>query len=431
MAENKKVLIVTYYWPPSGGAGVQRWLKFTKYLPKYGWDPIVFTPENPQFDLKDESLVKDVNAAVDVLKFPIWEPYGLFKKLTGTKELKQGQILEDNSNSAIKSLIVFLRGNLFVPDPKRFWVKPSVEYLQGILKTNDIKHIITTGPPHSVHLIGLKLKYLNPSLTWMADFRDPWTEWDIMKQFKMLPFVEKKHRKLEKEVLKVADVVLATGDQAAVDLKALGAKRTKVYTNGYDADIKSRHIPAEKKEGLSLLHLGMLNENRMPGHLFQALDDSLAKERFNFQFRLTGIISPIVLDKINSLNYLQRHLSVQDSIDYQDLIQEYEKADVLLLLQTNSKESNSQLPGKLFEYLAQKKPILAFGDPESDVAKILNETNSGVMLSYADEKGIKKAVSDLINGTYGSAFEFIGIEKYSREEVTKRLAALLDDFDHS
>ena len=124
--ELKPVLIVTYYWPPSGGAGVQRWLKFSKYLPSYGWRPIIFTPENPDFDLKDESLVHDIHPEVEVLKFPIWEPYSIFKKLSGQKELKQGQILEDANNSLLKQLAVWLRGNLFVPDPKIFWVKTGI-----------------------------------------------------------------------------------------------------------------------------------------------------------------------------------------------------------------------------------------------------------------------------------------------------------------
>ena len=143
----KPILIVTYYWPPSGGAGVQRWLKFSKFLPEFGWRPIIFTPENPDFDLKDESLLKDINPEVEVLKFPIWEPYRIFKKLTGQKEIKQGQILESSKRSSLKSLAIWIRGNLFVPDPRVFWVKPSVNYLQGILETNGIKHIITTGPP--------------------------------------------------------------------------------------------------------------------------------------------------------------------------------------------------------------------------------------------------------------------------------------------
>ena len=130
--EKKKVLIITYYWPPSGGAGVQRWLKFSKYLPEFGWKPVIFTPEKPDFNLKDESLRKDINPDIEVLKFPIWEPYKIFKLLSRNKKLNQGQVLEGAKTSVFKKIAIWLRGNLFIPDPKRFWIKPSVEYLLSI-----------------------------------------------------------------------------------------------------------------------------------------------------------------------------------------------------------------------------------------------------------------------------------------------------------
>lgn len=431
MGEHKKILIITYYWPPSGGAGVQRWLKFTKYLPKYGWDPMVFTPENPQFDLKDESLLNEINPDVDVLKFPIWEPYGLFKRLTGTKKLKQGQILEDRSNGLLKKMSIFIRGNLFIPDPRRFWVKPSVNYLNDLIRTNGVKHVITTGPPHSLHLIGLKLKYHNPAITWFADFRDPWTEWDILKKFDLLPFTKKKHRKLEEEVLKVADVTLATGDKAGQDFKRLGARRTAVFTNGFD--LVRTTSQEEEKDSLktTLLHLGMLNENRLPKTFFNLLENALAEGKFELKLKLTGINSALVLAFIKEKKRLSESLEVSSSLPYHELQEEYNSADILLLLQTNSKESNSQLPGKLFEYLAQKKPILAFGDPTSDVAHILKETGSGMMIDYNDEEEIRAVVDQILQGNFGVDFKYEGIEKYSREEITKSLVALLNEFDHA
>lgn len=429
MKENKKVLIITYYWPPSGGAGVQRWLKFTKYLPDLGWDPIIFTPENPQFDLRDESLETEVHSNVDVLKFPIWEPYSLFKRVSGTKELKQGQVLEDQSNSWLRKFSVFIRGNLFIPDPRRFWIKPSVNYLKEIIRTNEIKHVITTGPPHSMHLIGLQLKYLNPSIYWLADFRDPWTEWDIMKKFHMLPFVKRKHRSLEQKVLKAADLTLATGNLAAEDLKALGARRTAVLTNGFDEDVINREPKANSGSGLCLLHLGMLNENRLPLHFFQCLNRGLQRNKNEFEFRLTGIISPIVEGVLSELTTLKGVLHINDSIPHAQLTEEFKKADILLLLQTDSKESRSQLPGKLFEYLAQKKPILAFGDPTSDVSRILQQTSSGVMLSYDHSEAIEEVVQEILAGTFQKRFEFKEINQFSRKNITAKLADLLGSFD--
>lgn len=427
MEEKRKVLIITYYWPPSGGAGVQRWLNFTKYLPDYAWEPIVFTPENPQFDLKDHSLKSAVDPRVDVLKFPIWEPYNLFKRISGTKELKQGQILEEKSNNWIKQFSIFLRGNLFIPDPRRFWVKPASQYLKEIIESNEIKHVITTGPPHSLHLIGLNLKYHNPSITWLADFRDPWTEWDIMKQFRMLPFVRKKHERMEKEVLKVADATMATGEEAANDLNRLGARKTAVFTNGYDHEkLPFQELTTSKY--LRILHLGMLSEGRLPLFFFKALNDTLGPDELALKIQFTGIVSPVVIGAIDELTELKKVVGIKDSVPFDELKFEYQNSDILLLLQTSKQESKVQLPGKLFEYLSQKRPILAFGDPQSDVAKILDETNSGIMIAYDDLQSIETVVEELRQGVFGKAFTYQHIEQFSREEIAKQLAAFLNTF---
>ena len=431
MTEGEKVLIITYYWPPSGGAGVQRWLKFTKYLPENGYDPIVFTPENPSFDLVDESLVKDVSPKVDVLKFPIWEPYQLFKKLTGTKEVKQGQILEEGKKSLVKQFSIWLRGNLFMPDPRVFWVKPSVNYLAGIIESNGIKKVITTGPPHSVHLIGLKLKMRHPSLTWLADFRDPWTEWDIMRQFSIMPFRWKKHQKLEQQVLKVSDAVLATGKTAAADFKRLGARRAYAITNGFDeADIPETKTSRSAK--FTLAHVGMVNENRNPIRLFQALEELLSEGEITDQIAIefTGILSPLVLEEIDKYPKVKKMVSLKDSVPHKEVSEVYAKSDVLLLFQTDSKEAHSQLPGKLFEYLAARKPVLALGAEESDVAEILRNTNAGKMMAYQDKAAIKAFIIEEYQAwkRQESNWKFENIDQFSRRKLTQELSSILSQF---
>src|SRR6185295_13357036 len=176
----KKVLIITYYWPPSGGSGVQRWLKFVKYMPQFGLAPFVFTPENPSFEVRDESLLRDVPSEAEIIHFPIWEPYRLFNTISavfGKKKISQVDQVATGKRSLFQKITSWIRGNLFIPDARKFWVKPSVTILYDLLKSNAINTIITTGPPHSLHLIGLMLKQQNPSLKWIADFRDPWSEW--------------------------------------------------------------------------------------------------------------------------------------------------------------------------------------------------------------------------------------------------------------
>lgn len=421
--ELKPILIITYYWPPSGGAGVQRWLKFSKYLPEFGWRPIIFTPENPDFDLKDESLLKDIHSEVEVLKFPIWEPYRIFKKLSGQKELKQGQILEDSRRSPLKSLAVWLRGNLFVPDPKLFWVKPSANYLLSILETNGIRHIVTTGPPHSMHLIGARLKMKVPSLTWIADFRDPWTKWEILHEMKISALIWKKHKKLEQQVIKVADSLLVTSPSAAKEFRELGARRVEVITNGFDSDDFSM-VKVQPKEMKIISHIGMLSNQRNPQVLWESLSELALTEQF--KLKLTGIISPEVLNNIEAFEPLKHKLNVQYSIPHAELSGHYAESDLLLLIQTKSDRLQTQLPGKLFEYLQAKKPILCIGDPQSDLAQILRETDSGACFAYEDKTNVMSFLKRFFSGELDLKFQHV--EKYNRRALTEELANWLSEF---
>lgn len=424
--KRKPILVITYYWPPSGGAGVQRWLKFTKYLHEFGWDPIVFTPENPDFDQKDFSLAKDLSPFVEVLKFPIWEPYGLFKRLTGKKELKQGQVLESGNGGFLKKLSIWVRGNFFVPDPKIFWVKPSADYLMSILETNEIKHIITTGPPHSVHLIGKRLKLRNPALIWVADFRDPWSQWDILKRMKISPFIWKKHLKLEQEVLKMADAVLATGPTAAKEFKSLGARNTHFITNGFDAtDIKVEPI-RDKASKFVVSHLGMLSKHRNPENLWQILNELCEDDDFYdaLELRLTGILSTEVESSISTNTRLAERLVANAYVTHDQVYQEYSSSNLLLLLQTNDSGATSQLPGKLFEYLGAKRPILAIGKEGNDISKIIADCSAGQSFQYDSNEDLKTFILQEYEAWKSgvSNWQFNDIEKYERKNLTKELS---------
>ncbi|HEY9116579.1 MAG TPA: glycosyl transferase [Roseivirga sp.] len=424
--ELKPILIITYYWPPSGGAGVQRWLKFSKYLPENGWRPIIFTPENPDFDLQDESLLKDVHTEVDVLKFPIWEPYRIFKKLSGQKEIKQGQILEEAKGSWLKGLSVWVRGNLFVPDPRIFWVRPSTKYLIDIIESNRIQHVITTGPPHSLHLIGRNLKLKLPSIIWLADFRDPWTEWEILHAMRITSPIWNTHRKLERQVLQVADAILATSQSAAESFKSLGARKTCVITNGFDESDLFESEPILKNV-FRISHIGMLSAARNPENLWKSLEQILEqKGKEKIELKLTGIISVEVLSSLRKYELLSSILKTESSVPHDTVGELYAKSDLLLLVQTQSDGRQTQLPGKLFEYLHAKKPILCIGDVNSDLAQILKETNAGECFGYNDLEGISSFLQRSLTGELNLTFE--GIEQFSRRNLTARLSDYLLKF---
>jgi hypothetical protein len=428
-ARAKKVLIITYYWPPSAGGGVQRWLKFTKYLPEFGWEPIIFTPENPDFDLRDLSLLKDIPKEVEVLKFPIWEPYSIFKKLSGRKELKQGQVLEGSKKGFLSNLAIWIRGNLFTPDPKIFWVKPSVSYLSSVLAANQIDTIVTTGPPHSMHLIGLQLKMMLPQLTWVADFRDPWTNWDILKQFKMTKWAWAKHKRLEQEVIRSADCVLTVSNSWKNDFVKLGAKRVRSITNGFDND-DFKEGPQKQSEKFLISHVGMLNVYRNPSWFWQVLDEMMGEGIFknDLQIEFVGILSEEVLNGFNHYPNLGKHILMQDYLSHDKVIEKYGESALLLLLQNDSDNAKGHLPGKFFEYLGANKKILCVGNTESDLSKILTDTNSGKVFDKSSISGLK----DFLKDTY-AAWER-GEENtkadahqlYERKALTSELDQLLN-----
>ena len=427
---NKKVLIITYYWPPSGGGGVQRWLKFAKYLPEFGWEPIIFTPENPDFELKDQSLIKDVSHELEVLKFPIWEPYQLYKRISGTKELKQGQVLEDGDKSLLGKIAIWIRGNLFIPDPKRFWIKPSVEYLNTVIESNGIKTIITTGPPHSMHLIGLKLKRKNSAINWVADFRDPWSEWDILDKFNLISRSRKRHKKLENEVFQAATKIITVSNTWKRGFENLGAKRVEVITNGFDAnDIESTVV--KEKDKFRVCHAGMLNDFRNPAILWQAFKELIIEEegfKSDLEINLIGILSEKVNDFLLTDDNLKDVLVLNEYVPHNEIFKAYSNASVLMMILNDSKNAKGHLPGKLFEYMSVRTPILGIGDIAGDAAEILSETNSGVVIGQQDKSGIKNQLLKLYKSwKTNESISHTSIDQFERRNLTARLSKLLNE----
>ena len=423
----KKVLIITYYWPPAGGSGVQRWLKFTKYLPKYNWKPIIYTPENPYFDLQDEALLNDIPNEAEVWKIPIWEPYALKDKIFGKGSSSQSAGVITNKKSLKNKLLNWVRGNLFIPDPKIYWVKPSVKVLHKKILEEGIEHIITTGPPHSMHLIGLGLKKIIPNLKWIADFRDPWSELDLLNEFQLNNSSRKKHKDLEKEVLQTADVTLTVSETWAYDLERLGANKVKLITNGYDVD--DFELKPKTNDKFIIGHYGLLNHLRNPKNLWKSLANLCAKNsEFNtrLEIHLSGNIDNEVLNEIASYPQLKEKVKQLGYLSHAQVLQQYNEADLLLLLLFNSKSGVGNYPGKIFEYFAAQKPILAFGPKESDVQKLIEKTNIGKFFSYEETK-FENDILLLFKNE--KIFDFKMKENFSREKLTHDLVILLNTLD--
>lgn len=371
----KRVLIITYYWPPNGGAGVYRWLKLSKLLPEHGWQPVIYTPENPEVVADDPGLLKDVRADIEVVKRPITEPFNLYKRFTGrsTKEKVQVGFLNEKKQGGWKEdLALWVRSNFFIPDARVWWVRPSVKFLKEYLREHPVDAIVTTGPPHSMHLIGLELKRAL-GVKWIADFRDPWTDIDFYAQLKLTSWADAKHKRLEGEVLREADQVLTVSWHWADDLRKLGAGNVEVVTNGYDPDdLPSPPEPVD--EAFSLVHIGSLSPTRNAPELWAALkmicgeDPAFAAK---FKLRFVGPVDHTIAESVEKAG-LGAHLERTGRVTHEEAMREMQRARVLLLLVNDTPNLLGILPGKLFEYVSTGRPILGVGPTEGDVSRVLD-----------------------------------------------------------
>ncbi|MDQ0477377.1 glycosyl transferase family 1 [Chryseobacterium sp. MDT2-18] len=430
MKSPKKILIITYYWPPAGGPGVQRWLKFVKYLPDFGWKPTVFIPENPSYPIIDETLGKEVSHDLEVIKTKIWEPYQLAEIFgKDNKKFKAGQFDVGKNQSWKSKLSIWVRGNFFIPDARVFWVKPSVEYLKKYLKENDFDAFVTTGPPHSMHLIGLELKKEFPDLKWIADFRDPWTEISYYKHLKLTKSADQKHRNLEQQVFEKADITLATSFSDAENFRQKGANAFCI-TNGFDRnDPVAERSRSDYRKNFTLSYIGVLEQLRNPEILWKVLQELLTENidfKNDFVLKFVGRIDDKVLTKIEE-SELKNSVNNLGYLSHSEANAEMNESDLLLITNFADECSKGIIPGKIFEYLATGKQILSFGPEESDVKKILSETNAGKHFSYADESALKAFLLQQFEDwkTGMSDSQTHNIEQFSRKNLTQKLTELL------
>lgn len=428
----RKVLIITYYWPPSGGAGVQRWLKFVKYLRLYGWEPVVYTPENPEPPAFDETLAREIPEGTVVVKRPIWEPYDFYRKLIGAgkdERISAGFISEERKPGKAQQFSVWLRGNFFIPDARKFWIKPSIRFLTQYLKANPVEAIISTGPPHSMHMIALGVKK-KTGLPWLADFRDPWTHIDFYDQLMLSRFADRRHKKMEQQVIRNADRLVTVSKSWEADFIRLGARRTRVITNGFDpADFPERKNI--KPENFTLTHIGSLNRDRNPDFLWKVIGELVRSSRAfreQLKIRFVGKTDISVFDSLQKYE-LSGFAEKTDYLPHEEALQVSATSAVLLLLINNTPNAMGIIPGKVFEYLASGRPVLCIGPPEGDSAGIITAANAGPVVDFGEEQQLREALLSIFNN-YRNNTETPreeGISKYSRKNLTSEIAEVLNE----
>ena len=438
----KRLLIITYYWPPTGGSGVQRWVKFSKYLPEHGWQPVIYTPENPEQLARDESLLSDVPACAEVIKTRILEPYAVYRRLTGGKQGEEVNPVNAQKKNWKQRLSLWIRGNCFIPDPRIGWVRPSVRFLKKYLREHPVDAVVTTGPPHSVHLIGRGLKRAL-GVHWIADFRDPWTEMFYYKHLGLTAASDRRQHRLEQSVLDEADTVISVTPLVQKDFQAKTKTPVVLITNGFDEDdfVGSGSAPAEPftrtgsgaSEAQSdsgagaaavptyrLVHTGLFAADGNPLNLWDALARRCGEDpsfRARLEIRLAGKVDRAITDAIRARG-LGGNLVELGYLPHDETVREQRAADILLLPLRQEPEYAKVLPGKIFEYLAARRPVLGIGQEDGAAAAVLRDAGAGEMFDW-------DKTDELLAFLDAPHPETTGIEKYTRRALTAQLTQIL------
>lgn len=415
-----KVLIVTYYWPPSGGGGVQRWVKFASHLKSMGCEPIIYTPDSPDVPVLDESLLRDVPDGIEVIKRPIFEPYKFACLLKGggaSGRLGASGSTAGEKQSLSKRISLWVRGNFFVPDARIAWVKPSVKFLSKWLSENSIDAIITTGPPHSMHLIGLGLKKKHPSLKWITDFRDPWSDMDYLSEFKMGKRAIAKIQSLEASVVKGADKIIVTSKGAGKQLiKGNDSEKAVFIPNGWDeVDFPKSRPRKTSSEGVRIGHFGSLHGSRNAPGFFQALSTIAVEEKITLVF--AGNVDGTILSELENVG-LSNRCEFLGNLPHKKSVEEMLNCEALLLIHNNTESAVKSTPGKLFEYLATSLPIITICNDQGDLAELLDAWKLPHAV-HADIEGSAKMLRDLKSQTPVNA------SPYTRKHLTTELLDVL------
>ena len=427
-----RLLIITYYWPPSGGAGVQRCLKFVKHLAEFGVEPTVITvdPARATYPVRDESLLADVPAGVRVIRTDTAEPFGSYQKLTG-RAVPHGGFANEGRPGLLQKVSRFVRGNLFLPDPRRGWNRYALTAVERLLAAGEqFDAVLTSSPPHSTQLIGLELKERH-GLRWLADLRDPWTDIYYTKDLHRTAPAAWLDRHYERQVLTQADVVLTTSPATRrlflSKNPALPATKFEVLPNGYDeADFTAASAPPAGC--LRITHTGTITEAYRIENLLRAVAEGQRRHpAVPLRLRFVGQVSAGLRAQIGAAG-LATATEFIPFVPHAESVAYLLESSVLLMAIPDVANNAGILPGKIFEYLAAGKPVLCVGPAGADADAILRECGAGQALPYADYELMLSTLEQLIGRWQVSPhLDLPGLRpaRYSRRGLTGQLAGLV------
>lgn len=429
----KKVLIITYYWPPSGGGGVQRWVKFVKYLPKFNIEPIVLTVDSDYaaYPLLDDSLFKDVDTGLEVSRTKSFEPLNLYSKVSPNKEIPYGGFANEENPGVFQMISRFIRGNFFIPDARIGWNNFAFRKAMELIRKYNIDTVITSSPPHSTQLIGLKLKQ-ELGIHWIADMRDPWTDIYYYKKMFHTSLAKKLDRRKEYDVLMNADKIIVVSDsiKRLFNKKITDKNNDKIVVipNGFD-DIDFTNSDIVPNDNFTITYTGTIADNYNIDGFIKALISF--KERntdARIQLKFVGHVSKKYHTMLES-SLLNNICVFHNHVDHDSSISFLQKSDSLFLAIPNVPHNDGILTGKLFEYLASQKPVIGVGPVDGDASSIISECKAGEMFNYDAVDEIEKYIETLYREWQDSKSVKLTDSrylKYTRENLTKKLASLID-----
>ena len=430
----KKVLIITYYWPPSGGAGVQRALKFVKYIPQFNIQPIVLTVDenHGSYPVLDESLLKDIPAGTKIYKTNSFEPLKILSSVASKKAIPYGGFSGQNKEKLSQKILRFIRGNFFIPDARVGWVKYAFAEACRIIEAEKVDTILISSPPHSSQLIGLKLKKKYPHLKWIADLRDPWTDIYYYKEMLHTSLAKEKDGRMERNVLDQSDAVLMVSEDIKRSFIAKSSSQQKdkfhVIPNGYDRNDFKPNTADEFSEFV-ITYVGTIADVYEPQVFFDVMRNLIDKHpNDNIRIRFVGSISPVISASVAQLD-LNKHCEFISHVSHDEAIEYMVKSTMLLLVIPEVFNNKGILTGKLFEYLNTRKPILGLGPEDGDAAAIINECNAGKMFDRTSKPSIEYFAENIFQNWKERTLTknpSTAVDKYSRQEQAKVLAAIIN-----
>jgi len=417
----KKVLFITYYWPPSGKASIHWPLKMIKYLPEFGWQPLVLTVKNEDvFSKKDENLLRDIDKNLKVYKTNSYEPFQIYKRFIGKdndEQLIASETISKTNGSLSHKISIWIRMNLFVPDARVGWYFPGVKEGKNLLKDEKFETIISIGPPHTAHLIGMKLsKYYNAHH--MPVFIDPWVDIAYYRGFKRSKLTLSCDNHLEKKVLKHAKAAIfvtnTMKDDYVKKYNFLSNKSHVLYW-GYNED-DFKNIPNKKEDNESeiIVHAGNIFDFQNIPNFWNTLKKEIDCGR-KLKINFIGSVSPGIKEAIKKAG-LEDNAKYLGFLPYNKMIEELGRASYLLVCATEKRH----VPGKLFEYLRTGKPIIAFGDDNEEVKRIITETNAGMIFNYNED------AREFFENITKFNTNISGIKKFDRKNICKELSSIIE-----